>query len=168
MNMATKSVSIEPVVKTVTVSCPQEDAFRYFTTDFGMWWPAATHSVVAHASKFEDAPASVVFEPHVGGRIFERTRAGAEHAWGRVLVWQPPTRVAFSFHPGRDDQEAQTVDVTFSAAQDGTRVVLTHGGWEKLSANAQQARDTYNRGWEGVFVTAYPEYIRKQKLTSGP
>ena len=90
--MATKSVSIEPVVKTVTVACTPEVAFQYFTADFGMWWPAATHSVVAHASQFKDKPTTVIFEPRVSGRIFERTRAGEEHSWGSVLVWQPPTR----------------------------------------------------------------------------
>jgi uncharacterized protein YndB with AHSA1/START domain len=161
--METKSVSIEPVVKTVTVACTPEEAFRYFTADFGMWWPTATHSVVAYASQFKDKPTTVILEPRVSGRIFERTRAGEEHSWGSVLVWQPPTRVAFSFHPGRDDKEAQTVEVTFSAAPEGTSVVLTHSGWEKLSANARQARDSYNQGWEGVFVTAYPEYIRSRK-----
>jgi len=158
--MATQSVSIEPVVKTVTVACTPEEAFRYFTADFGMWWPTATHSVVAYASQFKDKPTTVILEPRVSGRIFERTRAGEEHSWGSVLVWHPPKRVAFSFHPGRDDREAQTVEVTFSAAPEGTIVVLTHSGWEKLSADARQARDSYNQGWEGVFVTAYPEYIR--------
>jgi uncharacterized protein YndB with AHSA1/START domain len=161
--MATQSVSIEPVMKTVTVACTPEEAFRFFTADFGMWWPAATHSVVAYASQFKDKPTTVVLEPRVSGRIFERTRAGEEHSWGSVLVWQPPTRVAFSFHPGRDDKEAQTVEVTFSPAPEGTSVVLTHSGWEKLSADARQARDSYNQGWEGVFVTAYPEYIRNRK-----
>ncbi len=161
--MASKSVSIEPVVKTVKVACTPEEAFRFFTADFGMWWPAATHSVVAYASQFKDKPATVILEPRVSGRVFERTRTGEEHAWGSVLVWQPPARVAFSFHPGRDAKEGQTVEVTFSAAPEGTIVVLTHGGWENLSANAQQARDGYNQGWEGVFVTAYPEYIRKRK-----
>ena len=161
--MATKSVSIEPVVKTVTVACTPEEAFRYFTADFATWWPAATHSVVAYASQFKDKPATVVFEPRVSGRIFERTRAGEEHTWGSVLAWQPPARVAFSFHPGRDDKEAQTVEVTFSRAPEGARVVLTHSGWEQLSANAQQARDSYNQGWEGVFVTAYREYVQNRK-----
>jgi uncharacterized protein YndB with AHSA1/START domain len=165
--MATKSVSIEPVVKTVTVACTPEEAFRCFTADFGMWWPAATHSVVAYASQFKDKPTTVILEPRVSGRIFERTRAGEEYSWGIVLVWQPPTRVAFSFHPGRDEKEAQTVEVTFSAAPEGTSVVLTHSGWEKLSANARQARDSYNQGWEGVFVTAYPEYIRNRKQFQG-
>jgi uncharacterized protein YndB with AHSA1/START domain len=160
--MTTQSVSIEPVVKTVTVACTPEEAFRYFTADFGLWWPTATHSVVAYASQFKDKPTTVILEPRVRGRIFERTRAGEEHSWGSVLVWQPPKRVAFSFHPGRDDKEAQTVEVTFSAAPEGTIVVLTHSGWEKLTANARQARDSYSQGWEGVFVTAYPEYIRNR------
>ena len=165
--MATKSVSIEPVVKTVTVACTPEEAFRYFTADFSMWWPAATHSVVAYASQFKDKPMKVVLEPRVNGRIYERARAGEEHNWGNVLVWEPPLRVAFSFHPGRDENEAQTVEVTFSAAPEGTRVVLMHSGWEKLSVNAQQARDSYEQGWEGVFVSAYPEHIRNRKDVAG-
>jgi uncharacterized protein YndB with AHSA1/START domain len=161
--MAIKSDSIDPVVKTVTVACTPEEAFRYFTADFSIWWPVATHSVVAYASEFKDKPEAVFFEPHVGGRIFERTRSGEEHVWGRVLAWQPLARVVFSFHPGRDDKEAQTVEVTFSPAPEGTRVVLTHSGWEKLSANAQKSRDSYNQGWEGVFVTAYREYTQNIK-----
>jgi len=165
--MATNSISIEPVVKKVTVSCTPEQAFRYFTADFGLWWPSATHSVVAYASAFKDKPATVILEPRVNGRIFERTHAGEEHLWGRVLAWQPPARVEFSFHPGRAEAQAQTVEVTFSPAPAGTTVVLTHSGWEKLSANALQARDNYNQGWEGVFVAAYPEYTRSRKQFQG-
>jgi uncharacterized protein YndB with AHSA1/START domain len=161
--MTTKSVSIEPVVKTVTVACTPEEAFRYFTADFSMWWPVATHSVVAYASEFKDKPAAVIFEPRVGGRIFERTRSGEEHLWGSVEAWEPPALVAFSFHPGRDDKEAQRVEVTFSLAPEGARVVLTHNGWEKLSANARKTRDSYNQGWETVFVTAYREYTQNNK-----
>jgi uncharacterized protein YndB with AHSA1/START domain len=161
--MATKSVSIAPVVKTVMVACTPEEAFRYFTADFGMWWPVATHSVVAYASEFKDKPAAVILEPRVSGRIFERTRSGEEHIWGSVLAWQPPARVVFSFHPGRDANEAQTVEVRFSPAPEGAIVVLTHSDWQKLSANAQQARDSYDQGWEGVFVTAYRDYIQNRK-----
>ena len=165
--MSSKALSIEPVVKAVVVACMPEEAFRYFTADFAMWWPAATHSVVAYASQFEDKPMTVVLEPCFNGRIFERTRAGKEHTWGRVLVWTPPTRMAFSFHPGRDDKEAQTVEVTFSAAPEGTRVVLTHSNWDVLSVDAQQARESYDKGWEGVFVTSYREYIRNMKKIQG-
>jgi hypothetical protein len=94
--MTTKSVPIEPVVKTVTVACTPEEAFRHFTADFSRWWPAATHSVTAYASEFKDTPASVIFEPRVDGRIFERTRSGGECLWGSMLAWEPPTRVAMT------------------------------------------------------------------------
>jgi uncharacterized protein YndB with AHSA1/START domain len=161
--MTTNLASIQPVVKTVTVACTPEEAFRYFTADFSMWWPAASNSVVAYASEFKDQPAAVIFEPRVSGRIFERARSGEEYIWGTVLAWEPPARVVFSFHPGRDEKEAQTVEVTFSAVPEGAKVVLIHSGWEKLGANAQKARDSYNQGWEGVFVTAYGKYIQNAK-----
>jgi uncharacterized protein YndB with AHSA1/START domain len=150
-------------VKTVTVACTPEEAFRYFTADFSTWWPSATHSVVAYASEFKDKPADVILEPRVGGRIFERTSSGEEHLWGSLLAWEPPTLVVFSFHPGRDEKEAQRVDVTFSPELEGTRVVLTHSDWEKLSTNAQTSRDSYDQGWEPVFVTAYREYVQGRK-----
>jgi hypothetical protein len=54
------------------------------------------------------------------------------------------------------------VEVAFSSAPESARVVLTHSGWEKLGANAQKARDSYNQGREGVFVTAYREYIQNR------
>jgi uncharacterized protein YndB with AHSA1/START domain len=165
--MATKPISIEAVVKVITVACTPNEAFHYFTADFGMWWPVGTHSVVAHASAFKNKPATVIFEPGAGGKIFEQALGGEEYMWGRVLEWQPPALLLFSFHPGRDEEEAQTVEVTFSAVPEGTRIVLTHSGWEKMSINAQQTRDSYNQGWEGVFITTYPEYIRKRNQSLG-
>ncbi len=93
-------------MKKITVACTPEQAFRCFTGDFSIWWPAATQSVIAYASGFKDAPAAVIFEPRVGGRIFERAHSDEEHAWGSVLAWDPPLRVSFSFHPGRDEQQA--------------------------------------------------------------
>ena len=161
--MTTRSVSIEPVVKIVRVACSPEEAFRYFTVDLSIWLPVATHYVVAYESEFNDNPAAVIFEPRVGGRILERTSSGEEHLWGTVLTWEPPTLVVFSFHPGRTEKEAQRVEVRFSPAAEGARVVLTHSGWDKLTAKAQKSRDSYNQGWETVFVAAYPEYVHSRK-----
>lgn len=154
---------IPPVVKKVTVECTPEEAFRYFTADFSKWWPVATHSVVAYASEFKDKPEVAILEPRAGGRIYERARSGEEHLWGTVLSWEPPSRLVFSFHPGRDAEAAQTVEVKFSRAAGGTEVVLTHTGWELLGDQAQEQREAYNLGWEGAFVVPFPEYVRSQK-----
>jgi uncharacterized protein YndB with AHSA1/START domain len=154
---------IPPIVKAVTVECTPAEAFRYFTADFHKWWPLATHSVVARRSEFKQKPASVNFEQRRGGRIFERTDSGEEHLWGTVLAWEPASRVVFSFHPGRDGQNAQTVEVTFSPAAKGAEVVLTHTGWELLGEEGPIQREGFSKGWEGAFVTPFPEYVRAQK-----
>lgn len=135
---------LEPVVKRVRVPAAPEEAFGRFTREMGSWWPLATHSVG------EAAAESVTFEESAGGRIVERTRAGAEHIWGTVTSWEPPRRVVFTWHPGRDASTAQEVTVTFEPEGGGTEVTLVHAGWERLGDGAAAMRDRYVGGWARV------------------
>jgi hypothetical protein len=63
--------------------------------------------------------------------------------------------VEFSFHPGRDEKEAQTVEITFSSVPDGARVVLSHSGWQKLTASDNP---TGTRDFQPVWMSALPCY----------
>jgi uncharacterized protein YndB with AHSA1/START domain len=110
------------IQQSVYVDCPIEDAFRLFTEGFGEWWPLASYSI-------EEESDGCAIEPWVGGRVFERTRSGEEHDWGFVIVWEPPSRVEFTWNPSALHDE-QTVDVEFRVEADGTRVTLTHSGWQ--------------------------------------
>jgi hypothetical protein len=58
--------------------------------------------------------------------------------------------VTFSWHPGRDPDTAQEVEVRFEPAEGGTRVELIHRGWEVLGPEAEQLREDYEGGWERV------------------
>ena len=84
-----------PLELSFDVACPPEHAFAVWTERISTWWPG-DHSVAGGA---------VVLEPHVGGRIYERTEDGTEIAWGEVTVWEPPRRLAYLWHlrarPGR-------------------------------------------------------------------
>lgn len=124
------TVTIAPVVVDVTIRVPVEAAFRAFTADFARWWPMSHHIGA-------DDPETVVIEPWVGGRWFERAPDGTECPWGEVLAWDPPHRVelawnldgTWTYQPGREN--ASRVDVRFSAVGPGlTRVVLEHRGFE--------------------------------------
>jgi hypothetical protein len=42
------------------------------------------------------------------------------------------------------------VEVAFLPDGDGTRVELTHTGWEALGERAEQARRSYDQGWVPV------------------
>jgi len=58
-----------PLELAFTVDCPVERAFDLWARRTSMWWPSG-HSVST------DPRLTVTFEPHAGGRIFERTPAG--------------------------------------------------------------------------------------------
>jgi uncharacterized protein YndB with AHSA1/START domain len=131
--------------KTLEVAAPPERAFALFTEGIAGWWPVRTHSVA------EERAETVVFEPGVGGRIYERTLDGDEHLWGTVTAWDPPGRVACTWHPGREPETAQEVEVRFEPLGSGTRVELVHTGWERLGDRAAAQFENYDGGWDFVF-----------------
>lgn len=149
---ASVSTALAPVVVDLVVPCPPGRAFDYFTRDIGRWWPLDTHSVGL------DRAQGVRFEPRSGGRLVETLADGRESAWGTVEVWEPARRLRFSWHPGRGTATAQWVEVTFAANPAGTRVTLTHGGWERLDAKAAETRDRYVGGWAFVLGERFGGY----------
>jgi uncharacterized protein YndB with AHSA1/START domain len=113
-------------------------AFEVFTSRIGSWWPLAELSVYADGSvEFLD------------DEIVETAADGRRAIWGTVSTWEPPHRVAFSWHPGRDPGSAGLVTVTFTQQADGTLVTLRHTGWE-VYADPAAARAEYDRGWPSV------------------
>jgi len=127
------------VLREVVVGAPVEKAFEVFTTRFADIKPR-DHNLM------ESPIAETVFERRVGGRIFDRAEDGSECAWARVLVYEPPNRVVFSWDIGvrweleTDLENTSEVEVRFIAeAPDRTRVELEHRnldrhgpGWESL------------------------------------
>jgi uncharacterized protein YndB with AHSA1/START domain len=132
----------EPLVHAFTVACPPEHAFEVWAVRTSLWWPPS-HSV-------SGTPESVVFEPHAGGRIFEREPGGVEHDWGEVLAWEPPARLAYSWHLRQDRADATEVEVTFAASGAGTAVRIEHRGWERLGDRGPALRERNVRGWAGL------------------
>ncbi|MGH7470323.1 MAG: SRPBCC domain-containing protein, partial [Longimicrobiales bacterium] len=141
MSEGKAGVPIEPVRRSVTVSWNVASAFQRFTAQIASWWPLRSHSVSGEQA------VSCVFEQHVGGKIYEVARDGARSEWGTVLVWDPPGRVEFTWHPGSGPEVASRVELRFSAVAGGTRLDLTHTGWEVFGRNAQKMRRGYNVGW---------------------
>ncbi len=142
--MMTTGAELPPVLKRITVRGTPEQAFDLFTAGMARWWPLATHSVG------QGEAVTCAVEPRVGGRLFETDRAGAESVWGTVLVWEPPARLVFTWHPGRDAETAQTVEVTFTAEGAQTVLRLEHRDWYRTGAGAARLRNRYDRGWDTV------------------
>jgi len=143
--------SLPPIEMSVNVACGADHAFHLFTEGLDTWWPLATHS----CGRAEAA--SCVFEPEVGGRLYERLQDGQEHTWGHVLVFEPPHRVVFTWHPGRPPETAQEVELRFIPAGEQTRVELVHRGWERFGEGAAEMHGEYITGWGFVLGERFAE-----------
>ena len=81
------------VRKAVNLQAPPEVAWRVFTEKLGSWWPLMTYKI--GKANAVDA----VIEPRVGGRWYERGEDGSTCEWGRVLMWEPHTRLVEAWQP---------------------------------------------------------------------
>jgi uncharacterized protein YndB with AHSA1/START domain len=142
-------MTLPVLTKSVAVACAPAEAFQLFTAGISSWWPLATHSVFAHEAL------SCVFEPHVGGRVYERSASGGQAWWGTVFLIEPGRRLFLTWHPGRPPLTAQELRLHFVASEGGTRVELEHLGWEALGERAQETRKHYDTGWDEVLVSCF-------------
>ena len=122
---AATSVSLD-----ITVDVPTETAFRLFTENFDQVKPREYNLLSAPIEH-------TVFEPHVGGHIYDRGTDGSICRWARVLAFDPPERVVFTWDIDprwqleTDPERASEVEVRFVAEGEGrTRVLLEHRLWE--------------------------------------
>ena len=156
------SMEIDPIAKTVHVSLTQAEAFRLFTGGIDSWWPLVTHSVLGAQAE------SCSVESRAGGRIYETGPGGRQIVWGTVLAWEPYRRLVFSWHPGRDSDSAQEIEILFEAHEGGTRIELRHRGWEKLGDEAESYRRRYDTGWDTVLGECYRKAAeRLQRQSKG-
>lgn len=132
-------VSPTPVRQSVVVEAPIEHAFKVFTEQFGSFKPSE-HNLLAGPI------AETVFEPRVGGHVYDRGVDGSECRWARVLAYEPPNRVLLSWDINprwqieTDPEKTSEWEVRFTAeTPHRTRVELEH---RKL--------DRHGDGWQGV------------------
>jgi uncharacterized protein YndB with AHSA1/START domain len=138
------STATETAVTTsVVVDVPQARAFAVFTDEIGTWWDPDHHLLPEGTTLTR-----MVFEPRVGGHVYDVVSDGSECRWSRVLAYEPPERVVFSWDINlqweieTDLDRTSEVEVRFIAeAPDRTRVELEHrnldrhgDGWEQMRA----------------------------------
>ena len=78
------------VRKQIVVQAPIDRAFTVFISRFGDFKPPE-HNLL------RSPIAETVFEPRVGGHIIDRAVDGSECRWARILAYDPPARVVFSW-----------------------------------------------------------------------
>jgi uncharacterized protein YndB with AHSA1/START domain len=150
-----------PVVRhDVVVRGTPEHAFATFTERLGDIKPKE-HNLL------RSPIVSTTFEPYVGGHIVDRAEDGSECRWARVLVFEPPSRLVFSWDIGPtwqlepDPANASEVEVRFVAeGADRTRVELEHRHLDRHGPGWTNVRDGVDdsEGWP-LYLARYAELL---------
>jgi uncharacterized protein YndB with AHSA1/START domain len=145
------------VRRSITLEAPIERAFSLFTDGMGTWWSKDHHLLQGEL-------AEMVFEPRVGGHIIDRGVDGSECRWARVLAYEPPTRVVFSWDINlswqleADPEKASEVEIRFTPdGPDRTFMELEHRNLDRHGEGWEQMRDAVGSegGWDlRVFAEA--------------
>ncbi len=151
------------VTNSIVVDATVDRAFQVFTEDFGAFKPRE-HNMLAVEI------AETVFEPHVGGYLYDRGVDGSECRWGRVLAYEPPHRVVFSWdlspqwQPETDHDRTSEVEVRFIAeGPERTRVALEHRNLDRHGDGWEFIRDAVHgdQGWP-LYLQRYGDLFRAQ------
>jgi uncharacterized protein YndB with AHSA1/START domain len=150
----------------VVVNAPLERAFRVFTDQFGDFKPRE-HNLMSVPI------AETVFEPRVGGHIYDRGEDGTLCKWATIVAYEPPDRVVFTWNIGptwqleTDLTRTSEVEVRFSAeSAERTRVELEHRhierhgeGWESVAAGVggDAGWPLYLKRYVSLFESGAPE-----------
>lgn len=114
------------------VKASPERAFSAFVGEIGAWWrPNGLFQTTPRA------PGVLAFEAREGGRLTETLESGKVFEIGRILVWEPPARLVFSWRQANFPPDLHTqVEVRFEAVGEETRVSVEHRGFDQVPEGA--------------------------------
>jgi uncharacterized protein YndB with AHSA1/START domain len=156
---------VEPVRKRVVVNTGVERAFRLFVEQFDAIKPREHNLLSVPISE-------TVFEPRIGGRIYDVGIDGSRCEWSRVLVYEPPYRVVFSWDIGPtwqlevDPAKTSEVEVRFIAeSETRTRVELEHRHLDRHGTGWKAVADGVDgdAGWP-LYLSRYADLATKESL----
>lgn len=133
----------------LTVPAPAERAFTVFAEGFASWYPS-------EYTWSQDVLDTIAIESREGGRCFERGPEGFWIDWGRVLVWDPPRRLLFSWQisprrePVPDREKASEVELRFEEeGPRSTRIEFKHRGFSRHGEGSDGYREALGseQGW---------------------
>jgi hypothetical protein len=143
---------VTPVRSQIVVEAPIKRAFQVFTEGIGTWFPPEYNLLGVEI-------AERVFEPRVGGHVYDCGIDGSECHWARVLAYDPPSQFVISWDISptwqieSDHTKTSEVEVRFiSEAPNRTRVEVEHRNIERHGEGWEQTRDAVSGegGWPGA------------------
>lgn len=146
--MKNSSNTENPINQNFTVPVPASKAFEVFTKELNSWWPKEYTWAGEGLEK-------IAIEVGENGRCFERGPHGFECDWGRVLAYDHPHRIVFTWQidpdrvPQPNPEKSSEIEVRFEEDNSATQVTFIHRNFEKHGENAETYKEALAspKGW---------------------
>ncbi|MFN3912686.1 SRPBCC domain-containing protein [Hyphomonas sp.] len=114
------------VLVAIRIPATPQEAFDAFTDDIGLWWrPSALFQLTPRGDGM------LSFDGET--RLIATLASGKVFEIGKVTTWDPPHRLAFTWRQANfTPDQITSVEVTFEALGEDTRVSVTHRGWDTI------------------------------------
>jgi uncharacterized protein YndB with AHSA1/START domain len=150
---------VSSILLSLRVKATPQRAFDVFVKEIAAWWQPNM------LFRFTPgAPGKLAFEPCAGGRFTESLADGSVFEIGRIVAWEPPSRLAFTWRQaGFSASEVTEVEVRFEPRGEATQVTVEHRGWDTI-AQTHVARHTmpdamflqrHGEHWQNVLSAFY-------------
>jgi|SRR5215469_8631327 len=132
------------ITKSVLLCLTPDAAFRLFTEEISVWWPAER--------RHTNDPNSTL-HLNADGRFFERANDGRELELGRVIEWVVPQRIVLDFYIATGPANPTKAEIRFAAEAGGTRVTVIHTPTPESEHLWNERAARYERSWEIVLAS---------------
>lgn len=146
--MNNSSNAKNPITQHLTVPVSANQAFETFIKELNSWWPK-------EYTWAGEGLEEIAIEPYENGRCYERGPNGFECDWGRVLKYEPPNRIIFTWQidpdrvPQPNAKKASEVEVLFEGSDNETELTFIHRNFENHDDNAEAYKEALGspQGW---------------------
>jgi hypothetical protein len=142
----------QPILIEFQLPCSAVEAFDLYAQRIGSWWPSR---FTAHGDGLE----TIIIEPAIGGRVYERGHDGSVCDWGVVRSYEAGSELVHSFHLAQDAQHPSEVAVHFTGAPAGCHMRFEHRGWTADNVHERRKFESAGGGWD-VVLGSFVELAR--------
>lgn len=143
--------------QSILIRAEPERVFRAYAEEIDRWWPRQGTYRYSFAPP-DRTPSQIRFEGGLGGRFYETFDDGSEYVIGEILVWEPPSRLCYSWRDPRWSISTE-VEVRFEAIDGKTRVTVLHDGFDQI----REGSTGYAVGLSEI-LAAFESWVEKREV----
>ncbi len=147
--IAMSDVNAIQVALVVKINASKERVWEVIIQEIGSWW---------HSDFYAIPDSKILLEPHVGGRLYEKSESGAEGLWYTVTGFYPHSAIEFVGHL-RPEFGGPATSLLKLALTEENGVATLQISDALFGAVDENTRKNIDSGWKTLFEEGLKRHV---------